>query len=121
VGTCHRTNCRIHKPKVLVESVLCRQRARHLRFVQRGNRRLQYESSPQPFGAWEIGKVTDFGQNVGHGIQGLEPCKNSNQQIVIGLRVLASALKRLDTVAVDRSDSEEHKEIRVDQQPGTGA
>jgi hypothetical protein len=57
---------------------------------------------------------------MGDGIQGLEFREHSNQQVIIGPCVLARPLERLDTIAVDRSNSEKHKKIRVDQEAGTG-
>jgi hypothetical protein len=74
----------------------------------------------QPFSAWKIGKVTDLGQHMGDRIQTFEIPKHSNQQVIVGFCVLASPLERLDAIAVHRANSEEHKKVRIDQEPGTG-
>jgi hypothetical protein len=56
---------------------------------------------------------------MGYCVQGREFREHSNQQIIIGSCVLARPFERLDTVAVNRAHSEEHKKIRIDQDPGT--
>jgi hypothetical protein len=57
---------------------------------------------------------------MGDRIQTFEIPKHSNQQVIVGFCVLASPLERLDAIAVHRANSEEHKKVRIDQEPGTG-
>jgi hypothetical protein len=120
VGSRHRANCSIDQAESFVEGVSCGPGAWHLRFVQQRNRLLQNAPGLLPFSAREIGKVADFSQDMGDRIQRAESPQHSQQQIVVRLCVLACSLECLDTVAIDCADSEEYKEIRVDQQPGSG-